>query len=292
MKRTRGTIAFRIGCIAVCALALCAMLVGCGSKSSSSTSTASEPGANLIGDWTVESMESGGESVDITSYSDLGIYILVTIAKDGTCTYQMSEDDSTSGTWSGKDANSGTVTFDNETFDATVAGGKLTLTSGSDKMVLASGKPANMSTTAAGTAGGSSGNAGSTAQAASNTSSAASADRVPMNFSLCDDSFATVTVTAKIYDSVWGAGYEVKIVNKSDKDIYVTIPWDSASVNGTMNDMTLGETVKAGKNATAETYFMDEVAAISDLKDVEGTLQIADDSSFDVLSEYTFTIPD
>lgn len=285
MRRITGTTAFKVACAVVCVMSLCIVLVGCGSKNSSG----SKAGADLIGDWTVTSMETGGETMDMTSYSSLGYYITLTINEDGTCIYRMTDEEDTTGTWTGKDASTGTVTILDETFDASIDGGNLVLVDGSDKLILASGISSEASS-AAGMSGSSSGS--STSTSGSTASSSSSSGTVAMNFTICDDEYATVTITGKVYDSVWGAGYEVKITNKSDKDIYVSVPWDSSSVNGTMNDMTLGETVKAGKNATADVYFMDEVASVNDLKDVEGTLQVLDDATYDTLSEYTFTIPD
>lgn len=106
---------------------------------------------------------------------------------------------------------------------------------------------------------------------------------------LVDDELMTFTVKSKSYDSFWDAyGYDVEIVNKSDKEIMVGV--DGVSVDGQMNDPFWAYSVTAGKTGTSRIEFMDGVDSIDALKNVEGKIRVSDYDTFDTLGEYTFTI--
>ncbi|MDO5044099.1 MAG: DUF4190 domain-containing protein [Coriobacteriia bacterium] len=108
----------------------------------------------------------------------------------------------------------------------------------------------------------------------------------PIGVTLVDDELMTFTVNKKTKD-LFGAGYEVSIQNKSDKDLLIGL--NNVSVNGTMQDVLFGTTVTAGKNAN-ETITIMGIKDMNELVNTEATISVSDENTFERLAEYPFNV--
>ena len=79
---------------------------------------------------------------------------------------------------------------------------------------------------------------------------------------------------------------------KTDKTIYVTIPFDSASIDGVMVDFWGGETLMPGASVTDAFFYVDsdDVANLNDITNVAGVIEVWDDNTYDTLGSYDFTL--
>lgn len=122
----------------------------------------------------------------------------------------------------------------------------------------------------------------------------------PMNIVLLDNEVVSITLTEKYEEGdeyYKEIGYKATIVNKSDKNLLIGI--DGASVNGVMNDPAWATTVMAGKTSYETIYwwvgedskeFNPNVFSIQDLANVEFTMTVSDDDTWDRLTEASVVI--
>ena len=258
---------------AACAFALCFALAGCGG---------SDPSKNFVGTWVLSGGEMDGEPINDETLSlmkSFGMDVYLTFDEDGSVSFVLFGE-KMSGNWKAKNASTATLTFDGDSGDVKLADDKLTLESDGDKLVFEKGEvPAKSSgSTSAGTAN------------STNTSTASDASAgKDLNVSIADDDVCTITVLSSGTDFSDDPGYNVIVANKTDRTIYVYAEYDSFSVNGKMMDPGSGAKVKPGKNGDFFMYFS-ELDSVEDLVDVEGTLVVVDEDSWNELARYNFAM--
>ena len=122
-----------------------------------------------------------------------------------------------------------------------------------------------------------------------------------MNLELINDDYITMTITKRYEkgDSAYKEiGYKVTIVNKTeDRDLL--IGFNNPSVDGVMNDPAWATEIPAGKTSNetimwwvgeGSDEFNSNVESLNDLKNVEGTITVSDNDTFDTLGEYDINI--
>lgn len=119
MKHLKGISSFKIIGIIICTLALGILLVGCGSNT--------VKGEKLIGDWSLASLTSEGETMDVASLADYGYVVTITLNKDGSYVYKSTGDDDVTGKWQGKEEATGTITLVGENLDMSLDGSNLVM---------------------------------------------------------------------------------------------------------------------------------------------------------------------
>lgn len=112
---------------------------------------------------------------------------------------------------------------------------------------------------------------------------------------MLDNDYCKMTLKGKYQDDVNGkVGYKVLIENKCDKDISVYL--DKVSVDGMMNEnYTFYEDVSVGKKCNSEIIWYSwidgqEVLSMEDLKEVQMTVIVYDNTSYYNLVEETIVI--
>ncbi len=84
---------------------------------------------------------------------------------------------------------------------------------------------------------------------------------------LVDNDAATVVVTSKEKDSIWGYTLNLFIVNKADKEIMISA--DDATINGYMADPFFATSVQSGKCAFTSMSWSDSTLEENDITDIE-----------------------
>ena len=117
-----------------------------------------------------------------------------------------------------------------------------------------------------------------------------------LNKVLVDNEICTITVLEKYQDNTMcEVGYKLHIVNHTDREILIGEDCN-LSVNGVMNGYGMFATnVTGGHEGYANWYFVttveeQNVHTIEDLQDVEFTLMIWDNNTFDTLYQADVTI--
>ena len=268
-----------------CVFALTLGLVGCGGGSGSggnSASASADPVAQskeaFTGSWDLTGMVSNGEemsqeNLDLLKSMNMEVYL--ELKDDGTANLVVF-DEVMAGTWTPKTATTADSTFENETIALTLEGDTLTMTQGDDKMTFVKGE----------------------AHAAVASSSASLVEDVEFvetrefeAYTVVDDDIAKVSAHAQVLDEDGDMGYLLTIENKSDIPIYVTTVNGSFSVNGTLVDPVLAESVPAGETVESYMFFWSKdlgTSSLDDLVAVEGTIEIWNDDSLETLGSYTF----
>ena len=273
--------------------ALCLVLAGC--------CGGADAAKNYVGDWKLSGMEENGEVTsadDLKLMEDLGMTITLSVKEDKTFSLNVMGDE-TSGTWEAKSASEATFTVDGQSVPATLADGVLTLESDGTKMQFEKG------TVAASSGGAGSSGAAATSGSATTggTETPTSTDNgttmvdggeeavVPIGLTIADDDICTIEIVDKKADWAGDPGYTVKITNKSDKAVSAVSKYGTFSVDGKMVDPVLVETIQPGKYVEGFMWFSDDdVASVDALVNVEGTIEVYDDETFDTLGEYPFAM--
>lgn len=265
-------------------LALCLALVGCAGAGGGA-----DAAKNFIGTWKLTSMEAEGEIIgegDIALMESLGMKSSLTLNEDKTAVLTLIGE-SIDCTWEVTDASKATIKVEGDTADLTLAGDNLTLSSDGNKMMFVKGDASD----AAGSGTTSSGGTGDGASAEPSVEAPVSSDAddtMAMDVIIADDDVCTIVVTEMGVDWANDPGYELTITNNSDKTIYVSAKWGTFSVDGRMMDPGLGETIQPGKYTMTFMYFSgsDLGGGVEALVNVEGIIQVTDDSSWDTIATY------
>ncbi len=258
---------------AALALALSFALVGCGGGEK-------DHSGKFQGSWKVASM-SGVSEDEMALMEAFSLTVVLDLNEDKSASLNMMGEEMT-GTWEAKSAEECSVTFDGETVVGKLAGDKLTLAVEGEEMTFAKISAEEAATLKANSL-------------ASSGSLDGGGDEVDASFApvvVADDDVCQIEVTGKKADSWGDCGYTLDITNKSDAPIYVTVPFDSSSVAGVMVDFWGGATVQAGKSATDVFVYADseKVKSLADLKNVEMTVEVWNDDTFDTLGSYRVTL--
>lgn len=272
-----------LACV-LCATVFCLALAGCGGVGGQSAAK------NFIGAWELSSMESEGESFgegDLAMLKGLGLNVTLSMSEDKSFALDFMGDD-VSGTWEAKDANTVALNAEGDlgAIEGKLADGKLTIEVEGDKIVFAK-----------------TGDAPSAAAPKDDkTNNGAGGDKgggvtdgtkgTEINKTIADDDVCTIVVLNTGVDFAEDPGYNLKVTNKADKAIYVTAKWGTFSVDGKMIDPSLGETIQPGKYVETFMYFDDKKlgGGIEALTQVEGTIEVMDDDSWNVLAMYSLNL--
>ena len=100
---------------------------------------------------------------------------------------------------------------------------------------------------------------------------------------LFDESGVSMTATAVGSEEYGGAYIEVTIANDSDSTVVICSN-DDFSVGNVMTDVWLYTTVTPGKIAYEQIDF-EELSSADELVDIEGSFEIDDEESYDVIAE-------
>ena len=113
----------------------------------------------------------------------------------------------------------------------------------------------------------------------------------PTPIVVANDSLVTIEVLGTETDWADDPGYNLKITNNSDKEIYVSSSSGSFSVNNKMIDPYLGETIKSGAYSECFLYFSSsELGGGTEmLVNVDGELVVYDED-WNELATYPFTV--
>lgn len=260
-------------------IALCLVLAGCASGGAGGGADAAK---SFIGDWKLVGMEENGESTsseDIALMEQMGVTVTLSFKEDKSCALSVFGEE-TSGTWEAKSPSEAAITIEGQTVVATLANEVLTLEDNGTKMMFGKGVPEP------------SANAADPGTAAVEESAEESDETaVPIGQTIADDEICTIEVIDKKVDWADDPGYTLKITNKSDKAIRVSAKYDTFSVNGKMADPELYETVQSGKYVEGFMWFSgDDVEGVDALTNVEGTIEVMDDASYETLREYPFAL--
>ena len=260
-------------------IALCLVLAGCASGGAGGGADAAK---SFIGDWKLVGMEENGESTsseDIALMEQMGVTVTLSFKEDKSCALSVFGEE-TSGTWEAKSPSEAAITIEGQTVVATLANEVLTLEDNGTKMMFGKGVPEP------------SANAADPGTAAVEESAEESDETaVPIGQTIADDEICTIEVIDKKVDWADDPGYTLKITNKSDKAIRVSAKYDTFSVNGKMAEPELYETVQSGKYVEGFMWFSgDDVDGVDALTNVEGTIEVMDDASYETLREYPFAL--
>ncbi|WP_418831866.1 hypothetical protein [Paraeggerthella sp.] len=258
-----------------CAFALCLALAGCGGGGGGH-----DAGKNFVGTWKLVSSSGDGEAIseqDLALMESMGMSVTLTLSENEKAALSIFGE-SVEGTWQAKGADKASLTLQGETGDMTLANGKLTMSSAGATMTFEKGEAAAEAPSKP-TADGSDADKGAT-------------ESVALNETIADDAICTIVVTGKDVDWAKDPGFNLKITNKTDKAIYVSADWGTFSVNNKMIDPSLGEAVQPGKYVEAFMYFDDEKlgGGIETLVNVEGTIKVMDNDSWDTLATYSMNL--
>lgn len=258
------------------ALVLSFALVGCGGGSK-------DYSENFVGTWKLTSMSDTSEE-DLEFLEAFGMTILLDFNEDKTLSMDVMGE-SLEGTWEAKSASECTLTVDGESMTATLSGEELTLSSDGEEMGFKkiSADEAEALRTSSGE------------QAASLLGDDDDAEVVDADFesvTVADDDLATFEIVGKKTDSWGDPGYVATITNNSDKVIYVTVPFDTSSVNDVMVDFWGSQTIQPGKKTTDGFFYADsdDVASLDELVNVEIVFEVWDNDTFDTLGSYPVTL--
>lgn len=260
-------------------IALCLVLAGCASGGAGGGADAAK---SFIGDWKLVGMEENGESTsseDIALMEQMGVTVTLSFKEDKSCALSVFGEE-TSGTWEAKSPSEAAITIEGQTITATLANEVLTLEDDGTKMMFGKGVPEP------------SANAADPGTAAVEESAEESDETaVPIGQTIADDEICTIEVIDKKVDWAEDPGYTLKITNRSDKAIRVSAKYDTFSVNGKMAEPELYETVQSGKYVEGFMWFSgDDVDGVDALTNVEGTIEVMDDASYETLREYPFAL--
>lgn len=278
--RRRGVTRMEIGkkrwvALFMSMIALCLVLAGCASGGAGGGADAAK---SFIGDWKLVGMEENGESTsseDIALMEQMGVTVTLSFKEDKSCALSVFGEE-TSGTWEAKSPSEAAITIEGQTVVATLANEVLTLEDNGTKMMFGKGVPEP------------SANAADPGTAAVEESDETA---VPIGQTIADDEICTIEVIDKKVDWADDPGYTLKITNKSDKAIRVSAKYDTFSVNGKMAEPELYETVQSGKYVEGFMWFSgDDVEGVDSLTNVEGTIEVMDDASYETLREYPFAL--
>lgn len=265
---------------ALCAMALCLGLAGCGGGGYEK---------NFAGTWKLSGMETSGEassSEDIAMLESLGISMFIELDEDMTAELDMMGEVMT-GTWSAQSASECRVTIDGSVMDGTLDGDSLTFAADGEKMTFVRADESERASAAASGTALSEALESETATAEAGDESDAS-EAVTMDVVVADDDICKITVASKEADWAGDPGYNVVVENKTGKAISVTGEYGTFSVDGKMVEIWGSADVQPGMYAEEFFYFSSsDVPSIDAMVNVKGQIQVTDANSWDELATYS-----
>lgn len=280
-------------------LALCVVLVGCGS-----TGNAADAAKNFVGTWEIDGLISDGKESsedELAIMKAMGVYL--TLEDGGKATLEMLGTP-VEGTWEGKDATTALLRLDEETAKTAnlsnepaplkYADNKITMSSESTSMTFIKIDPsqkgaANLDTLVNATAN----EVQSTVDAAAPDLSAQLSDSQPLDITIADDDYCTIRVTA-VGDYFGDPGYALSVTNKTEGTLHVDDN-NEFSINGAVTSPIFSLDVPAGQTATEILWFENSEinnGGVAALSGVEGQLIISskDGEDLEQLETYDFVV--
>ncbi|MDD6694424.1 MAG: hypothetical protein PUE38_08760 [Olsenella sp.] len=267
--------------------ALCLALAGCAGGSGGTGGA--DPSKNYVGDWKLVGMEENGEATsadDIKLMESMGMTVALSVKEDKSFSLSVFGEE-LPGTWEAKSDSEATFTVDGQSIPATLANEVLTMEQDGTKMMFEKGTVSASSSGAAASGGDAGGSSGAAAAVGSGATDEAA---IPIGQTIADDDVCTIEVVNKTADWAGDPGFTLKITNKSDKVIDVTGKYGTFSVDGRMMDPALFETVQPGKYVECFMWFSDGIESVDELVNVEGTIEVYDEATYDTLAEYPFAM--
>ena len=272
-------------------LALAFALVGCGGSKA-------DPEEAFLGSWKISGGVLEGEEFDeetLDAMEDWGINCILIFEEDGEGQIDLYNHVADI-TWKVKDDGTVKIKADGVSFKATLKDGELTLKEGENKIIFTKSKKDLSGTVKkdrkaaeedTGTMG------GSTDDTTSGTSDSKDINEpILPAVAVADDDLCTITVTEKFEDR-WGIiGLKVEITNKTDKDLTFHSVSGKTSVNNTMKTGWFSCRMMGGTNATEKfTFSTGDLNSIDELVNINFTIGVYEDDTYEDIATYSATIP-
>ena len=274
MKRNRFVLAFAT------VVAICLALVGCNGNGGSG-----DPTKAFLGTWDLaEAPDLAAEDIELMK--GFGIYCYVDLQDEGKAELNLMGEP-LEGTWEAKSASECDITFEGETATATLKNDLLSLDVDGEVMSfkkLSDEDAAKLKEEAA--------SALAESEEGEDAGSSWGDDEEiveEVNQQIVNDDTCTIEIVNKKTDWAGDSGYTLRITNNSASDICVDASWGTFSVNGTMADPVLSETIKPGCNAETFMWFaQSDVPDLASLVSVEGELEVYDANTYETIATYPF----
>ena len=265
----------------VSAFVLCLTLASCGSFINLQGGDAAKQDIKkvFVGTWELTQI-SGATEEDIAILKAYDMAVEATFSDDGVFKMDFLGDVA-EGTWEAKSDTHATLTFEGNAIEGDLKDGELTFTYDGDTMTLKKISDEVEDITAAGL--------GDSTAAGGNFDDE---EVQAVDTLLVDDENVTITVVDKKKDWIGECGYTLRIANNSaDTTIDVDGEFGTWSVNGKMVYPYFYETIKPGAYAETFVSFSDDtIQSLSDLTNVEGTIELLEEESYSTIAKYPVTL--
>ena len=274
-----------------CILALAFALVGCGGSKA-------DPEEAFLGSWKISGGELEGKEFDeetLDAMEDWGINCIIIFEEDGEGQIDLYNHVSDIA-WKIKDDGTVKIKADGVSFKATLKDGELTLKEGEDSIIFTKSKKDLSGTVKKDREAAEDDTSGTSSGTGSTTSD--TSDSKDINepilpaVTVADDDLCTITVTEKFEDR-WGLiGLKVEITNKTNKDLTFHSVSGKTSVNNTMKTGWFSCRMMGGTNATEKfTFSTGDLNSIDELVNVNFTIGVYEDDTYEDIASYSATIP-
>ncbi len=277
MKRNRFVLALAT------VVVVCLALVGC-----SGSGGGGDPTKAFLGTWELtEAPDLTSEDIDLMKA--LGIYCYVDLQDEGRAELNLMGEP-LEGTWEAKSASECDITFEGETVTATLEDDLLSLDM--DGEVMSFKKLSDEDATKLKEDAASALDWLAESEEGEDAGSSWGDDEEiveEVNQQIVNDDTCTIEIVNKKTDWAGDSGYTLRITNNSASDISVDASWGTFSVNGTMADPVLSETIKPGCNVETFMWFgQSDVPDLASLVSVEGELEVYDANTYETIATYPF----
>ena len=258
---------------ALCAIAMCLALLGCGGSDTS----------KMVGYWELVSGTADGTELteeEVSTLSELDLRFILHLGDDGTATLDMFggiEDM----TW---DKSKATMKYGGKDGTFTLSGDTLTYSAGDEQTLIfkkGDDSLAENDRKSQDEAGGD--------NAASGSSAAVTSVAIEPAITIVDDKVATITATARVVDENGMAGIMYSITNNGDSKVGMHM-LDDSTVNGGTYENYFYASVEAGETAN-EICAFDGLSSVDELVKIHSELLVYDSMSFAEIATYDIDIP-
>lgn len=266
-----------------CILALAFALVGCGGSKA-------DPEEAFLGSWKLSGGEIYGEELDdetIKTMEEWGLNCILILDEDGEGQLDLFGDVEDI-TWKVKSDGTAKISAEDVDFKATLKDDTLTLKDGDDNISFTKSKK-DLSDTVKKDRDMAKANEEAEEEEAEGKGTRKA---ITPAVTVADDDLCTITVTEKFEDR-WGIiGLKVEITNKTDKDLTFHSVSGKTSVNNTMKTGWFSCRMMGGTNATEKfTFSTGDLNSIDELVNVNFTIGVYEDDTYEDIASYSATIP-
>lgn len=274
-----------------CILVLAFALVGCGGSKA-------DPEEAFLGSWKLSGGEIYGEELDdetIKTMEEWGLNCILILDEDGEGQLDLFGDVEDI-TWKVKSDGTAKISAEGVDFKATLKDDTITLKDGDDNISFTKSKK-DLSDTVKKDREAAEDDTSGTSSGTGSTTSGTSDSRdinepILPAVTVADDDLCTITVTEKFEDR-WGIiGLKVEITNKTDKDLTFHSVSGKTSVNNTMKTGWFSCRMMGGTNATEKfTFSTGDLNSIDELVNINFTIGVYEDDTYEDIASYSATIP-